>query len=260
MIQQKHIYDMLARMQRNPKVAAVSCAYIPYNTGFFPLMQDMEYVMLTLIQGSYNTFGAIALRGGCFIVKKSAFFAVGKFSVRMMTEDMDLAFKLNKAGYKVEQSFHRVSTFVPATFRTRYKQKIRRNSGGAHCFLKYPQIWMKNPLHIVMIASFCILIVSLLFHMIKSYDLFVIIFMQEHIWQAFRIVFNVKRWLNLLFIKTSFSLLSLPYILPLITSRKSIRKNLLIIPYSIVYMPLYTFLGVVGLCTGVWNYKRLEKI
>jgi hypothetical protein len=60
-IQQKHIHDMLARMQKNPKVVAVSCAYVPYNNGFLPMMQDMEYVMLTLIQGSYNTFGAIAL-------------------------------------------------------------------------------------------------------------------------------------------------------------------------------------------------------
>jgi hypothetical protein len=52
---------MLARMQNNPKIAAVSCAPVPYNTGFFPMMQDMEYVMWTLLQGSYNTFGAISL-------------------------------------------------------------------------------------------------------------------------------------------------------------------------------------------------------
>ncbi|MDR0607440.1 MAG: glycosyltransferase family 2 protein [Candidatus Peribacteria bacterium] len=96
-IQPKHFYDMLARMQANPRVAAVSCPYVPHNTGFLPIMQDMEYVMIDLIQGSYNAFGAIALRGGCFIVQKSAFFEVGKFSSRMMTEDLDLAFKLNKA-------------------------------------------------------------------------------------------------------------------------------------------------------------------
>jgi cellulose synthase/poly-beta-1,6-N-acetylglucosamine synthase-like glycosyltransferase len=194
------------------------------------------------------------------MVKKSAFFDVGKFSSRMMTEDMDLAFKLNKAGYKVELSFHRIPTFVPTTLKARYHQKIRRSSGGAHCFIKYPQIWIKNPLHVIMIASFCILIVSLLFQMIKSYDLFVIIFMQENIWQAFRIVFNLKRWLNLLFMTTSCSLLSLPYTFPLITHRKNIRKILLIIPYSIVYMPLYSFVGVIGLFLGAWNYRRLEKI
>jgi biofilm PGA synthesis N-glycosyltransferase PgaC len=137
-IQKKHIHDMLARMQANDRIAAVSCPYVPYNKGFFPIMQDMEYVMLDLVQGSYNTFGAIAIRGGCFIVKKAAFEQVHKFSSRVMIEDMDLAFKLNKAGYKVEQSFHRVSTFVPDTLKTRYKQKIRWNSGGTHCMIKYP--------------------------------------------------------------------------------------------------------------------------
>jgi cellulose synthase/poly-beta-1,6-N-acetylglucosamine synthase-like glycosyltransferase len=177
-----------------------------------------------------------------------------------MTEDMDLAFKLNKAHYKVEQSFHRVSTFVPDTLKTRYKQKIRRNSGGTHCFLKYPQIWIKNPLHVLMIFSFNLLMVALFFQLIQSYDLFVIIFMQEHIRQAFRIVFNPKRRLNLLFVKSSYSLLSLPYVIPLLTARKKARKILLIIPYSIIYVPMYTFVGIIGLMTGVWNYRKLEKI
>jgi cellulose synthase/poly-beta-1,6-N-acetylglucosamine synthase-like glycosyltransferase len=207
---------MLARMQSREKVAAVSCAYIPHNKGFLPIMQDMEYVMLDMIQGSYNTFGAIALRGGCFMVKKTAFSQVGKFSSRVMTEDMDLAFKLNKAGYKVEQSFHRVSTFVPNTFKSWWKQKLRRNSGGVHCFIKYPQIWIKNPLHITMVFSFNLLIIALLWNMIQSYDLFVIILQQPNIWKAFRIVFNPARWLDLIFVKSSFSLLSLPYVIPLI--------------------------------------------
>lgn len=222
--------------------------------------------MLDLIQGSYNTFGAIALRGGCFIVQKSAFFQVGKFSSRMMTEDLDLAFKLNKAGYKVEQSFHRVSTFVPETFKTRYKQKIRRNSGGTHCWIKYPQIRVKNPLHVIMIFSFNLLMVSLIFQMIQSYDLFVIIFNQPNVWRAFRIVFNPTRRLNLVFVKFSFSLLSLPYVIPLLNifpftkKRKNLWKILLIVPYSIIYVPMYTFVGIIGLFTGIWNYTALEKI
>jgi cellulose synthase/poly-beta-1,6-N-acetylglucosamine synthase-like glycosyltransferase len=194
------------------------------------------------------------------MVKKSAFFEVKKFSSRMMTEDLDLAFKLNKAGYKVQQSIHRFSTFVPNTLKTRYKQKIRRNSGGTHCFIKYPQIWIKNPLHVIMIASFCILIIGLLFRMIKSYDLFVIIFMQENIRQAFRIVFNLKRWFNLLYITISCSLLSLPYTLPLITHRKNLWKIVLIIPYSFVYVPMYSFVGVLGIFKGIQSYRKLEKI
>jgi hypothetical protein len=60
-IQKKHLYDMLARMQANENIAAVSCPPVPHNKGFLPTMQDLEYVMVELIQGSYNTFGAISL-------------------------------------------------------------------------------------------------------------------------------------------------------------------------------------------------------
>ncbi|MDR0860040.1 MAG: glycosyltransferase family 2 protein [Candidatus Peribacteria bacterium] len=194
------------------------------------------------------------------MVKKSAFFQVKKFSSWMMTEDLDLAFKLNKAGYKVQQSFHRVSTFVPATFKTRYKQKIRRNSGGTHCWIKYPEIRIKNPLHVIMIFSFNLLMVSLVFQMIQNYDLFVTIFNQPNILKAFLIVFNAKWWLNLIFVKSSFSLLSLPYVIPLLNKRKHARKFFLIIPYSIIYVPMYTFIGIIGLFVGVKNYRKLEKI
>ena len=265
-LQKKHVHDMLARMQTNSKVAAVSCPYTPYNKGFLSIMQDMEYVMLNLIQWSYNTFGAIALRGGCFMVKKSAFIEVGKFSAWVMTEDMDLAFKLNKAGYKVEQSFHRVSTFVPDTIKTWFKQKVRWNSWGAHCFVKYPEIWIKNPLHMIMIISFNLLVLSLLLQMVKSYDLFVIIFMQPNVRKAFRVVFNPRRRLNLIFVKSSFSLLSLPYVLPLLNISpfakkwKNLWKILLIVPYSIVYVPMYSFAGITGLFKGFWDYRKLEKI
>jgi hypothetical protein len=62
LITEQHIHDMLARLQANSNVAAVSCPYVPHNKGFLPIMQNMEYVMLDLVQGSYNTFGAIALR------------------------------------------------------------------------------------------------------------------------------------------------------------------------------------------------------
>jgi len=199
------------------------------------------------------------------MVEKSAFFKVNKFSSRVMTEDMDLAFKLNKAGYKVEQSFHRVSTFVPDTLQSRWKQKIRRNSGGAHCFIKYPQIWIKNPLHIIIVFSFNLLILALLLNMIQNRDLIIIIFQQPNIRKAFWIVFNPLWWLEFVLEKCSFSLLSLPYVVPLINWRKwkewkQFRKILLIIPYSIIYVPMYSVVGIVGLTKGVWQYRKLEKI
>lgn len=73
---------------------------------------------------------------------------------------MDLAFKLNQLGYKVEQSFFKVETVVPQTWRELHKQKMRWNSGGAQCFIKYWKVWIKNPLHAIFVFSFNISIVG----------------------------------------------------------------------------------------------------
>jgi cellulose synthase/poly-beta-1,6-N-acetylglucosamine synthase-like glycosyltransferase len=62
------------------------------------------------------------------MVQKDAFEKAGKFSLQAITEDMDLAFKLNELGYKVQQSFYKVETVVPDTWKELYKQKMRRNS------------------------------------------------------------------------------------------------------------------------------------
>jgi hypothetical protein len=60
-------------------------------------MQHIEYVMLAYIQGSYNIISAMGMRGGCIMVDRKAFLEVGSFSYQAIIEDMDLAFKLNKA-------------------------------------------------------------------------------------------------------------------------------------------------------------------
>lgn len=260
LIETRHIEDMMARMQANEKVAAVSCPYVPHNQGFLPLMQNMEYAMLDLVQGSYNIFWAIVLRGGCLMIKKKPFEEVGKFATRVMTEDVDLAFKLTKAKYKVEQSFYRVETIVPEKAKEWFKQKLRRNSGGAHCSFKYPLIWIRNPLHVLMMVSFNLLILALLVNAVTHFDLLLIIFSQSEIWRAFWVVFNLQRWLDFFINKCSFSIIALPYVLPQIANRKDIRKIIYVVPYAIIYVPMYSFAGMCGWFKGIYHYRRLENL
>ncbi|MFZ0135284.1 MAG: glycosyltransferase family 2 protein, partial [Desulfobacterales bacterium] len=106
------LMDALARLQSD-RVGAVSCPYAPQNKGLIPLMQHIEYNMLAFIQGAYNLFSAISLWGGFIVIRKKAFLAAGGFTLNAITEDMDLAFKLNQKGWKVEQSFCPVRTYVP---------------------------------------------------------------------------------------------------------------------------------------------------
>ena len=90
--------------RKTGKVVAVSCPYLPLNKGFRATMQAIEYVMMSFLQASYNIQGAIGIWGGCILVDKKPFLEVGQFSHQAIIEDMDLAFKLTKSGYKVEQA------------------------------------------------------------------------------------------------------------------------------------------------------------
>ena len=60
LVRAENIEDMLARIEKD-KVAGVSCPYKPFNHGFWPLMQAIEYNMLATIQGAYNIFSAMAM-------------------------------------------------------------------------------------------------------------------------------------------------------------------------------------------------------
>lgn len=259
-LEKRHITSMLARMQKNDRVAAVSCPYVPKNHWFLPAMTNIEYIMLDMVQGSYNLFGAIALRWGCLMVKKSAFIQVWKFSPWMLTEDLDLAFKLNKAGYKVQQSLERIQSLVPTNFKSRCKQKLRRNSGWAHCFIKYPRVWIKNPLHIMLIFSFCLLIFSLATQTAFSFDVIKNMISKPNARDAFWAVFDIKWRVEFFVTKTAYAFLSLPYIFPLITSLKTLWKILWIFPYSLIYIPLYSIMGFISIIHAITHYRKFEKI
>ena len=256
----KAVKDLLSRFSNDPRIGWVSCPYIPTNGGFFARMQRIEYNMLMIIQWSYNIFSAISLWGGCLAVRRDAFEQAGRFSINAITEDMDLAFKLNKYNWKVQQSFVAIHSIVPDTLRTRYKQKIRWNSGGTQAFLTYMSIWIKNPLHVAVMFLFNFLM------FFSAYQFFQTITGIYNIWD----IMTFKIFLNMFGIlrgdtilrdalrKWSFMLLSFPYIIPLLQKRTDWYKVFLLIPFSLIYIPVYTIVGFVWAFVGFKRYRELQ--
>lgn len=256
-ISKRNFEDMLKRKQG--KVVAVSCPYYPLNKGFRAMMQSIEYVMMRFLQGAYNPMSAISLRGGCIMVEKSAFLKVGKFSKQAIIEDTDLAFKLNKAGYNVEQSLVSIGTIVPGTFLSRWRQKIRRGSGGMQCFIKYRKIWIKNPLHILFLSFFCLTVGFSAFGFVKDWLIISTIVEQTDSWMSIFFILS-PRWRAItIFIKLGFTLFSLPYVIPLVKHWKESWKLLLIIPFSLFYIPLFSLVNVVWWGVAIFKYRKLEK-
>ena len=257
LLKPENINDMLARLQED-KVAWVSCPYKPHNKWFWSLMQEIEYNMLSTIQWAYNIFGAMAMRWGCIMVSKEAFEKAGKFSLQAITEDMDLAFKLNEIGYKVQQSFHKVETVVPGTWKELYKQKLRRNSGGTQCFIKHWRVWVKNPLHVIFVFSFNLSIVWFVRGIMQKGIILDVLLEKQNIAQSLIALFTFSDIWNSLVWKFAFTWISFPYVLPLIKGWKSFWKFLYVLPFSIIYIPIYTYMGLIGLAKWLRIYRKLE--
>jgi biofilm PGA synthesis N-glycosyltransferase PgaC len=258
--------DALARLQR-PDVGAVSCPYQSAQFGFFQLMQTIEYNLLAFIQGGYNLFSAMALWGGFIAIKRSAFLQVGGFTLNAITEDMDLAFKLNAKGWRVEQSFYKVRTYVPDTFKKLFRQKLRWSSGGLQCFFKYPRVWLKNPLHVLFIFSFCILLTLStlkLTHSMIIYDDMIDYFawlnQSKGMWLSLQLT-GLKFGMGILkglVWKLSFTLFSVPFVMPLVSGVGQFYRCLLVVPFSIFYVPLFSSMSILGAITFLRKRRELQ--
>jgi len=225
-------------------------------------MQTIEYNMLALIQGSYNNFSVFALWGGFIAIKRASFLDVGGFSLNAITEDMDLSFKLNEKGWRVEQSFHPVYTHVPDSLKAWIRQRIRWGSGGCHCLIKYYRVWLRNPLHILFIFSFCALLVFSTFNISRNILLlddmiayFDILNQTKGIWLSMQLT-TVKfgfQILAKLFNGISFTFFSLPFVFPLVSTMRQIYICFMVVPFSFFYIPT---LSIISIFSGFHFFRK----
>lgn len=265
-VTERAIADMLARITHDPTVGAVSCPYSPLNRGFLPAMQAIEYSMMRLGQGAGNVTSALALWGGCLMVRKEALQAVDGFSLNAITEDVDLAFKLNRAGWRVEQSFVFVQSVVPDRWFQWFRQKRRWTAGGFQCVFRYADVWIKNPLQLLFVSSYAVLSVCWLCSMMSESSLFQI---GRHVIPLWANGVPMPDLLHLtnasygpllgakLVTGVAFSLLSVIYVVPTINRLGDWIRIALVIPFSMAYFPLYLVVSLSGLAFWFFGLRRL---
>lgn len=265
LVNTRALEEALARLAK-PMIGAVSCPYVPANRGLIPLMTHIEYNMLSFVQGAYNRFSAIALWGGFIAIKRKAFVDAGAFTHNAITEDMDLAFKLNEQGWRVEQCVSPVRTYVPDTLGGWFRQKIRWSSGGLQCFIRHYRVWMKNPLHVAFLSAYCLLITSAVGELLRDIAVWEAALDQFHqlnqratvyasLLQTFA-VYNGQILIDLAW-RLGFSLFSLPFVLPLLTSLRRLFVVLIVFPFSLVYVPLFTLTSALGAMQFLRRWRAL---
>lgn len=116
----------------NEKVAAVTPAmkvFKPQN--LLQRFQEIEYIVAIFLAKLFSFFNSIYITPGPgSIYRKKALLEVDCYNENCITEDMEVAFKLQKEKYKIKNSLDAcVYTKAPSTFLGLLKQRIRWNSG-----------------------------------------------------------------------------------------------------------------------------------
>ncbi len=262
------LFDMLSSLE-SEKVAASTCRYRAKNNGFMARMQELEYGMMGLTQTSYNLTSTICMWGGCILVKRVALESVGRFSLNMLTEDMDLALKLGENGWKVRESHYSVASYVPTSLKVYYKQKIRWGAGFGQCFFAHYKIFFKNPLVILFCLTYSLLTFSFVFLIVTNilnidnlYQTFESFraqgysFLKSIYEMQFINSFHLFKILSLYFL---YPLFSLPYAIMNIRSIRDWYKVLLVFPFSIIYIPVYSVISLIGILKGIKYFFTFKK-
>ncbi|MBI4015095.1 MAG: glycosyltransferase family 2 protein [Candidatus Aenigmarchaeota archaeon] len=128
---------------RYPGVAAVtSSVFVREPKKLIERLQAIEYMMivwarklLELVDGVYVTPGPLSL------YKASVLKEIGGFDEKNFTEDIEIAWRILKAGYKIKMSLgSEVESSAPTSFGKWWKQRVRWNLGGIQTSIKYKSV------------------------------------------------------------------------------------------------------------------------
>lgn len=94
---------------------------------------DLEFILgLSLFLKIFSFFDCIFVTPGPFSVfRKSMLDEIGGFDETNITEDLEIAYRIHKAGYRIENCMDtKVITYIPPTFKALHTQRKRWYSGA----------------------------------------------------------------------------------------------------------------------------------
>ncbi len=156
----KDSFGKLVGFFDDEKVGAATCVFVPKNENkFLEKLQVMEYHIIAFTRKLLGYIDAIYVTPGPLAMyKKSALKEIGGFDSRNMTEDIEVVWHLDYAGYKRKMCLSTyATTTVPSKFKEWYGQRRRWNVGGLQCIAKYKKYFLKRGMLGFFILPFFIL-------------------------------------------------------------------------------------------------------
>ncbi len=142
----------------SPEIGSVTGRIlVKNNKKLLERLQAIEYAMiiftrklLEFVEGIWVTPGALS------VYRTGVLKQVGGFDPKNMTEDVEITWRLIKAGYRIRVAVNAITyTSVPDTKKDWWRQRIRWDIGGVQTLLSYrKQIFEKSPLGYFIIPLF----------------------------------------------------------------------------------------------------------
>ncbi len=126
--------------QNNPKLAIITPAmkvFQPKN--LLQKVQWIEYIVMILFGRISSHIDSLYVAPGPFSVYKTSIItALGSFDEKSITEDQEIAYRVQKNHYLIRQCFDGyVYTTAPRTWKRFYSQRRRWYMGSLHCLHQY---------------------------------------------------------------------------------------------------------------------------
>ena len=142
---------MMRHFQKNPNIAAVTGnPRIRNRSTLLGRVQVGEFSsIIGMIKRAQRTYGRLfTVSGAVTAFRKTAVHDVGYWSPNMLTEDIDISWKLQRAGWDIEfEPNALVWVLMPETFSGLWKQRLRWAMGGAQVLLKNIDVIFKPKLN-----------------------------------------------------------------------------------------------------------------
>lgn len=144
---EKGSIDKMVGFFNDSKVGSVTSSVLVGNREkFIERLQAIEYKVIKFSRKLLEFVDSIYVTPGPLgIFRKSAFDEIGGFDEKNLTEDIEITWHLQSAGYKIKMGVPaRSYTIAPSRIKDWVKQRNRWNIGGLQTIAKYNKAWFRK--------------------------------------------------------------------------------------------------------------------
>jgi len=259
---------------RNEKIMAVTPALKVHDPkGFWQGVQYVEYLFSVFFRKMFSFLNGVYVTPGPFSIYRKEFFdRHGGFQEDNMSEDLEMALRIQSHDYEIQNSINaEVFTVAPSNFKSLLRQRIRWYTGVLNNLYTYRYLFTKQKGYLgVFILPVTLVSIVLVLMFLGYYGVFLASSLFRNIYQAHLINFDIMgamsnffanfsilEYLNpmlvLMVILISFTLTI--FVLSRIYSQD--KGNVLgsFIMYALVYGPIFGIMWVTTVAHRLLNLK-----